>query len=256
MTMQRLRELNGYQKVILILMAAMVLVFTVLYPVFLSRKGYSYWDSMLVCTQEGENTVYQGKMNGTSARFTVSPDKTVEFHYGEKTYGPYTWKEDPDAVPEQEYDQGMTGIEIRCGDTIFFRGGVLEQGDDTFLYNQDGSVVGPSLFVGDGVTMMDEEGNIIDPIEPSPYTIVELMNGPTLSHEGSWWGWVLGVVICVVTAITILYADELFRFHLLFEISNVEDVEPSGWEMVSRYISWTLLPVLALVTFITGLLYW
>ncbi len=82
------------------------------------------------------------------------------------------------------------------------------------------------------------------------------MCGPELTHPGGWWGWVLGVVICVATALTILYADELFRFHLLFEISNVEDAEPSGWEMASRYISWTLLPVLALAVFIKGLLYW
>ena len=86
--MQRLRELNGYQKVILILMAAMVLVFTVLYPVLTSRQAFSYRDGMLLRTQEGENTVYQGKVYGELASFTVSPDLTVEFHYGEKTYGP------------------------------------------------------------------------------------------------------------------------------------------------------------------------
>ena len=46
--MQRLRELNGYQKGVLILMAAMVLVFTVLYPILTSRQAFSYRDGLLL----------------------------------------------------------------------------------------------------------------------------------------------------------------------------------------------------------------
>lgn len=248
--MQRLRELNGYQKVILILMAAMVLVFTVLYPVLTSRQAFSYRDGMLLRTQEGENTVYQGKVYGELASFTVSPDQTVEFYYGEKTYGPYTVLEDPDST---DLPDGVRGIQLQRNGETFFYGGVSGEGETFCVYRQDGSQMHGDSSMG---ISFDAYGNLTNMMEPSAYTILEVMFGPELTHPGSWWGWVLGLVICVATAITMLYADELFRFHLLFEISNVEDVEPSGWEMASRYISWTLLPVLALAVFIIGLLYW
>lgn len=50
-----------------------------------------------------------------------------------------------------------------------------------------------------------------------------------------------------------LFADELFRFQLIFSIRNVEDAEPSEWEMMGRYIAWTVIPIMALVVFIMGL---
>lgn len=33
----------------------------------------------------------------------------------------------------------MTGIELRCGGEIVFRGGVVNSGDWRMLYNEDGS---------------------------------------------------------------------------------------------------------------------
>lgn len=253
--MERLKGLNRYQKGVLAVMAAMVLVFTVLYPVITSRQGIAYWDSFLVCTQEGDNTVYGGKVNGKPASFTVSPDKAVVFQYGDTTYGPYTLREDPSAVPKGvDMAEDMTGIELMQGDEVFFRGGVW--GDEAYriLYNQDGSeVVGAGIFVGDGITFTEEDGTVIDPMEPSPYTILDVMEGPELDHAGDWSGYFFGLLFCALTAVSILYADELFRFQLAFQIRNAVDAEPAGWEIASRYITWTVMPVLALVLFVWGL---
>ena len=52
---------------------------------------------------------------------------------------------------------------------------------------------------------------------------------------------------------SILFADELFRWQLMFRVQNVENVEPSEWEITGRYISWTVLPVAAIVIFVIGL---
>ena len=90
-------------------------------------------------------------------------------------------------------------------------------------------------------------------MEPSAYTILEVMFGPELTHPGSWWGWVLGVVICVATALTMLYADELFRFQLSFRILQAGDAEPTDLELFGRYAAWTVLPIAALVIFALGL---
>ena len=50
-----------------------------------------------------------------------------------------------------------------------------------------------------------------------------------------------------------LFADELFRWHLSFRVWNADHLEPSDWELAGRYISWTVLCVMALVLFIVGL---
>lgn len=72
--MEKINSLNRYQKGVLIFMIAMALVFAVIYPMTISQAG---------------------KIQGKQAHFTVSKDKTVVFQYGDKTYGPYTAKEDP-----------------------------------------------------------------------------------------------------------------------------------------------------------------
>ena len=81
-------------------------------------------------------------------------------------------------------------------------------------------------------------------------TILELMNDPELTHKGEWFG---AVFICVLNTISILFADELFRWNLAFRIRNVDYAEPSDWEIAGRYIGWTVLTIMALVFFIIGL---
>ena len=50
-----------------------------------------------------------------------------------------------------------------------------------------------------------------------------------------------------------LFADELFRWNLAFQIRNVEKAEPSDWEIAQRYIAWTAMTIMALILFIMGL---
>lgn len=236
-------------------MTVMVLVFTVVYPMTINREGFVYKDAILVPNQENGNTIYSGKIQGKRASFTVYADKTVEFQYGDKTYGPYSAKKDPTAIPkDSELGEFMTGVELRHGEKILFRGGVMDHGDYLGLYNEDGSWDNIDLLLttSNGI-VMDENGNVIDPMEPSVSDILDLMAGPELTHKGEWSVWFGGVFICIITAILILFADELFRLNLAFQIRNVDQAEASDWEIAGRYITWTLLPIGALVVFIIGL---
>lgn len=253
--MERFRQLGRYQKILLLLMAVMILAFTIVYPIVTSRVGFLYDDAVFVPTEAGGSTVYSGKIRGTAASFTVSAGKTVIFQYGGTVYGPYTAREDPTAVPKDDGLSGqMTGIEVRCGGEIIFRGGVVKSGDWRMLYNEDGSfeTLRITATMSDG-TVVDENGNRIDPIEPSVSTILDLMDGPTLTHKGAWLGWFGGVLICTIAALTMLFADELFHWNASFLVRNAEEAEPSDWEIAGRYITWTALPVMAAVIFILGL---
>lgn len=243
--LDRIKELGRYQKILLLLMAVMILAFTVIYPIVTALSGFLYEDTILVPAEEDGGTVYSGKIRGTAATFTVSADKTVIFQYGNTVYGPYTVKEDPAAIPkDSDLQTQMTGIELRCGGEIVFRGGVVNSGDWRMLYNEDGSF---DLLRSITATMSDGT------MEPSVSTILDLTDGPALTHKGTWLGWFGGVLICVIAALAMLFADELFRWNASFLVRNAEEAEPSDWEIAGRYITWTVLPVMAAVIFILGL---
>ena len=254
--MERTRRLNSYQKGVLIFMIAMSLMFAVIYPKTISRVGYRYHDAILVPTEENGYTVYSGKIQGKQAEFFVSDDNTVAFHYDNKIYGPYIVKEDATAVPkENETSGGMTGIEVCEGQDILFRGGVMDIGDFYWLISEDGtsnSMMAISFVTSDGIER-DENGNPIDRMKPSISTIYELTQSPELTHTGMGIGWFGAVCICILNALSILFADELFRWKLAFQIRNVERAEPSDWEIAERYIGWTAMALIALVLFILGL---
>ncbi len=253
--MERIQSLNRYPKAVLLVLLAMVLVFSMAYPMTIARVGYEYMDTILVPSQENEGTVYSGKIQGTEAAFTVTPDKTVTFQYGSKTYGPYTAREDASAIPEDEdLAPFMTGVELRKGEEILFRGGVLEQSSYRLLYNEDRSMANFVITVTTSLgETLDAQGNPIDPMEPSVYAILDLMGETELTHKGNGLVWLAGVFFCVVTAVSILFADELFYWKLSFRVQNPEQAEPSEWEIADRYLSWTLLTGIVLVIFVLGL---
>ena len=253
--MERIKNLNLYQKGVLVFMIIISLIFSVVYSRTISKVGFEYKDTILVPSQDNGSTMYSGKIQGQQALFIMSEDKTVVFHYGDKTYGPYTVKEDPTAIPkDEEFREEMTGVELYNGEKLLFRGGILKFGDTTMLYNEDGTVesFGISYVTSYGVEL-DENGNEIDPIEPSASDILELMNDPELTHKGEWLTWLEGAFICILNALSILFADELFRWNLAFQIRDVEKAEPSDWEIAGRYIGWTVMAIMALVLFIVGL---
>lgn len=257
--MERLKNLDRFQKIILVLAAALVLLFSVLYPVTIARKGFSYRGAILVPKQSGGDTVYSGSIGGEHASFTVYADKTVEFRYQGKLYGPYTVREDSTAVPHNSaLGVAQDGIELREGETTLFRGVVRREDQFITLYHEDGSVeselaVGKiSVYVENGVTI-GEDGKILDTMEPSITEILDLMNGPELTHKGEGWGWFAGVVVCAVTAACVLFAEELFWLKMSLHIDNADNVSPSEWELMGRRVSWGALLFMALVIFIEGL---
>ena len=255
--MERIRNLDRYQKGILILLPVMLVIFAAVYYVTVSRVGLFYHEEILIPGKENGNTTYSGKISGTEAVFTVTSEKTVMFRYGEKTYGPYTVTEDPTAVPQGDsLSNHMTGFEIRNGEEMIFRGGGLKNGGEDgywMLYNEDGSFSFDVTVVASGGIVTDGEGNIIDPMEPSVSTILDLVYGPKLTHKGQWQFLLIGAVLSVMIVPSVLFPDELFRWNLRYRVRNVDRVEPSEWEIASRYIGWTVMAIGVFVFYMMGL---
>ena len=97
----RVKNLNRYQKGVLLLLAGMTLLFTALYLAAAARKGFAYQNAILTPVQVGRETVYSGKIQGEPARFTVYADRTVLFQYGGQTYGPTPSGRIPPPSPKQ-----------------------------------------------------------------------------------------------------------------------------------------------------------
>lgn len=249
--MDRIKELDRYQKGILLLLTAMIVVFGVIYSMISSRVGFLYHDVILQPSEVNGNTIYSGTIKGQECAFTVTADKIVTFQCDEKTYGPYTAKEDPTARPDdQEY---LTGVEILDGDTVFFRGGVRRSADGLALFGEDGGIILDITVYTEYGTTYDSDGNIVDPMKPSASTVLELMDGPELTSKGEWQAWFGAVFVSVLIAVSILFADEIFRFNLAFQIRDVDRVEPSDWEIAGRYIGWTGLTIMTFFMYIIGL---
>ena len=253
--MERMKCLGRYQNGVLLLMIAMIVAFAALYSITVSREGFAYKNAILIPAYEDGSTVYFGKIQGKQANFTVSEDKAVSFQYDGKIYGPYTAREDATAIPKDAgAGDNIVGVELRQGEKILFRGGVSDYGDYLWLYDEDGNMENLDITVTtDYGIVMDEYGNVIDPMEPSVSTILELMGEPELTHQGEWTAWFSGVFICALNALFILFADELFRWNLRFQIRNADYAEPSDFEIAGRYIGWTVFTLMALAIFIMGL---
>lgn len=253
---QKIQDLNWYQKGILLLLLALIPVYAVIYHVSISRVGVLYNDKIFVPAEESGATVYSGRLDGKPAEITVTNDKTaVTFRCGDTVYGPYTIGEDPSALADIEFcPSDMRGVALYDGETLLFRGGFWPSGEFTQLYRADGS---PDLQMGlyavENGVWKDADGNAVDPMKPDAADILRIALAPELTHKGDWLVWFGAVCISLLNAATILYADELFRWNLSFQIQNAEDVEPSEWEMLSRYLGWTVLTILAFVVYILGL---
>ncbi|MBP5225070.1 MAG: hypothetical protein J6Z38_05755 [Lachnospiraceae bacterium] len=256
---ERIRDLSRFRKTILIIVTAVAVIFTALYARAAFEKGFRYLDGFLKRSEEGGSTVYSGRLEGKPSAFTVTPDggnTTVTFTYGERTYGPYTVIEDPTAAPPSDDPQRpLTGYEIRQGEKVIFRGGTRynETGHFRELYNEDGTPAGAAWIYTGGDVAYGPGHVPIDIIEPAAVNILDVAIGPELGHKGYWWVWFLGMVLCLFTAGYILFADEMFRFHMALRIRNAREAEPSELELAGRNIAWVAMTIAAVVVFWMGL---
>ncbi len=253
--MERIKELNRYPKGILVLLIVMVLVFTVVYFIGFSKIGFVHLDTFLEKRSDGDDTVYAGSVDGETLTYTVTKDNAVICRYGDKTYGPYTARKDPTAVPkDNDRGEDMVGVEIRKGEEILFRGGVLINKKDMRLFHEKTGALLADIAVSAGGGITDgSAGNIIEPMEPSAYMVLRLLDGPKLIKGGNFWSWLGGMLVAAMTALVILFAEELFRFRMSFRVRDVELTEPSEWEIMSRYAGWTLGTAATLIIFFSGL---
>lgn len=249
---QKWLELTIGQKVIFCIQPVLIVLFLILYLTVGNQQIVHYRDTTLRCTEMDSATIYSGRLDGTRISFLVQENQ-VEYRYADKTVL-YTVTEDPSAIPAQEdfedfrnalYEK-LSGVEIRKNEDLLFRGAWMPFSDTLFLYNEDGSKPLSSAHI-----VLSPSGAVLN--DPNAATILRLMYAPDVIHRANPLGLLCGIFLCVLCMISLLYADRLFRWNLRFSIRNVEDAEPSDWELFSRWIGWLVFTGMAIAIFILGL---
>jgi len=256
--MERIKKMDKYYKVLAVLSLIMAIVFAFLYHITISKVGYNYYDAILVPSKENNNTVYTGKVLGHDLNVTVTDDKTVTFDYDHKSYGPYTVVYDETALENiQDTSRKLTGVEIRDGEEIFFRGGFFESydgGKNIWLFNEKGDIDGFDIWYvdSDGVERY-ADGKPVDRLAPSAGTILELTHQPSLTHKGNWQAWFYGTALLLLNCFLMMFEKELFHWGLSFEIRNADKAQMSEWGKISRRIGSTSLVIVVLSLYKVGL---
>ena len=236
------------------MLAAMIVVFCGVYAYVTSQIGYIYKEALLKPSQQGENTVYSGKIDWQDAEITVTADKEITFRLGNKVYGPYTVKEDPTAKPKDH--PLSTGYEIKKGDEVLFRGGAYRnnsKSDNWMLYNEDGTSNSYLLGITAGGITTDGNGRVVEEYEPHFGNLLTLYQGPELTNQGDWRFYALCVFLSIVISAFVIFAEELFRFKMSLRIRNALFAEPSEWQIFIRQLSWLIVTIITLWLYIKGL---
>lgn len=252
----------------ILIQAFLILLFLILYLTVGRQQVIQYRDETLRCRADGENVIYTGKINGEKAVFTVSPGPVVEYRLGDTLYGPYTIVFDSTAIPDAEdlpwnstSAADLVGVEVWNGETRLFRGAyhdvnISGSTSSFYLVDAQGEISSGDETVFGLVSSTNGYAEVYGythKAEPGAYSILKIATGAGVeqrSSSGMFW---LGALFCVVNAVSLLYADALFRWNLRFKIRRVEDAEPSDWEIFSRWVGWIGITITALVCFIIGL---
>ena len=253
-------EMSQYRRVLLLVMAIEILAFFIANILALLRPGLEYRDALLYPRTEGELQIYQGKVDGETARFTVAPGGEVFYQWGDYSYGPWQVRVDPAAFPETlgEHDGKYNiGLEISQGGAVLFRGG-YRSGDILSLWDENGEPlwgISVSAVMSDG-TVIGENGRVISPEEqhePGLGTLARIVLHPELTHRGNVWLYLAVTLLAAVNCFQICFPRFFFRLSLWSRVRNIDDAEPSDWYIAMENIEWAVLAIVCLVLYAMSL---
>ncbi|MBP5154500.1 MAG: hypothetical protein ILP12_05790 [Lachnospiraceae bacterium] len=220
--MERIRRLETYPKIILLVTGLIATVFTVVYGLVLFGSGFWYGDAFLKRSYSDGGTVYAGTLGGEKLSVTVSDGNTALFRFGSSLYGPFSLETDPASLPESHVMKTfMTDITIRRGEQIWFRGAVLDLLDQRWLYDPDRDTMETIELPGRSFSA-GTAGRASDLAEPSATAVTAILEGPPLVQRGSAFFWFPGMLVCILTVLSILFWEEWFRWDLKFRIRDAE----------------------------------
>lgn len=242
------RALDRFQRGLLLFLALMTIGFTVAYFIAFGQQGIEYYDAFLVQSKENGNTLYSARIREKETVFTVTQTGEVTLRVGDNTFGPYTVEED-DTVSFTELS-GDRGIVLYEKGEQIFRGVCRASGGYFTLLDAPGRRWDRVPFVD---VSFDPNYGAPDWDPPFELIVRMAMGDITLTRPDNWKLYGLGLFISALDVITILWADQLFRFRLSLSVRNADRAEPTEWELWSRQAGWIAMAVMAFFVYVMGL---
>ena len=241
--------MSWFRRILLLLMAAEILIFTAATAAAVSRPGLAFGDALLLPREEGDVTWYEGTADGQPAALSVAADGTAAYRWGEEVYGPYRVVRDPSAAPEGF--RAEDGIEVRLGDEVLFRGCFLRDAGGIPLIDENGDPLW-SLYAStyDGTPGAEDPSTPRARHEPELEELIRAVLAPELVHRGDMGFCLLTHLLTLLNMAQILFPEAMFRFSLWGHVRNREQAEPSDWYLFTTRLSWVIIAILCLVLYI------
>lgn len=233
-------ERTRFQKIILILLAVMIVLFGVLTAVSRAHKGVLFEGALLEASASAEGTVYSGKVHGDRATVTVTPDggsaTTVEFVIGDRFHDICS-VEYPLADIRTEGGGTAPGVRILKNGAVLFEGGYDGSGEYGW-YGKDGTW---TLMFNIGFQVGHDTWS---GYETTALSAMRFVQGPELTARGSWLLYALMVFFTLLVMLDVAFPTVLFYMRHCFD---VRDPEPSDFYLAAQKVSWVVCPILLLI---------
>lgn len=233
------------QKILLILLLAMAIVFTILTIVFKSQPRIQWADSLLCPSRTGNAAVYTGASHGLDVAVRVYPDgadTVVDFTIGSlrRHTGRVTW---PAGMISREYGGAVPRIKIFLDDAVVFSGGYDK--DSGLLYHKDGSWE-PGL----SIRTTTSYSSYWNSYQVDAFDVLYFAMEPATVHRGNWAVWGVTLFISLLTAVDIAFPLAFFYFRYSFSVNNPE---PSDFYLSMQKVGWVVWIAVILGLYIWGL---
>lgn len=240
-------ERTRFQKVILIILAVMVVLFGVLTGISRAHKGVLFEGELLDVSVSAGQTVCSGKVHGDPVTITVTPERdsvtTVEFVIGDWLHDTCRVEYPLEPIQTNRGD-AVPGVRILKNGNLLFEGGYNEN-EDYGWYEPDGtwSTIGAFGFTTSG-------GDPWSGYKTTAPDVMRFARGPELTARGSWAPYFLMVLLTLLLMLDVAFPTALFYMRHCFA---VRDPEPSDDYLVMQKISWVIWPFLLLIGYIWAL---
>ena len=248
-----MKNRSKFQKTVLLVLAAMLIFFSVQLAIRSAHKGVEFEDALLDVAEEANKTLYFGTVHGEYVEIVVSRDgttTTVTYRIGARSEDVYTVETGLSAV-KTSFNRYLPGVRISRGTEIVFEGGWdADYADDFFiggmLYDLNGEPTAlPLLELHDTVA-----GDYWYNWQPSLSSVLNFVRGPELTAYGDIRLFAMAVVLLGMAAVLTAFPTELF--HLKYRW-DVKDPEPTDFYYGMTYLAAVLFACFALGAFIIAL---
>lgn len=231
-------ERTRFQKIVLVILAGMAVLFAILTAVSRTQKGVYFEGALLRPETSTRNvTAYRGKAHGTQVDITVNWESdtrtTVGFHI-EGVLADVCVVDYPLAPIRTEYGHTVDGVRITKNGKLLFEGGYNPE--ETYgWYNLDGTDNMEGFITVRAGTQDPWNGFEVD-----RSAALRFARGPELESRGSWGLYFLMLFCTVLVALDTAFPMTMFY---LQHCCDVRDPEPSDFYLACQKAGWVVLPL-------------